>query len=141
MFFESINPTSFSSKNTFLQKSKSAYLDAKIVARKEGLTPLAKSKIAELEKLGAYYKSLHFEAEARLDNIKSEKEFGKLKEPGTLETFPGISGLLKMAKIFFKGCLLKFNSAITQGDSFGAFPERFKEADNTENKPARYYKY
>ena len=141
MFVKSIDSSSFNGKNTFLQKSKAAYLDAKIVARKEGLTPLAKSKIAELEKLGAYYKSLHFEAEARLDNIKSEKEFEKLKEFGTLQEFPGISGVLKMVKIFFKGSLLKLNSAITQGDSYGAFPERFKEADNINNKPLRYYKY
>lgn len=140
MNVNSINSTTFSSKNTFLQKSKTAYSNAKQILKKEGLTPLAKAKFAELEKTGAYYKSLHFEAEARLDNIKSQKEFEKLDEIFTFEC-PGFSGLLKIAAIFVKGFYFKFNSAITQGDAFGAFPERFKEIDNIKNNPPRNYKY
>lgn len=131
----------FKAKNTFLQKSKTAFADAKQVLKKEGLTPLAKSKAAKLEKIGAYYKSLHFEAEARLENRKSEKEFEKLREYEYLAQFPGISGMLKMAKHFIKASLLKFDSAITLGDAVGAFPERFKSIDNINNVPPRNYKY
>jgi len=141
MNINAINPTTFEGKNTFLQKSKAAYNDAKQLLKKEGLTPLAKSKAAELEKMGAYYKSLHFEAEARLDSYKAEKEFEKLEDYGTLQGMPGISGMFKMAKTFIKGHFLKFNSVITLGDSYGAFPERFKEIDDINNNPYRHYKF
>lgn len=138
MNIKAISSQSFYGKNTFLQKSKNAYNSAKQTLKKEGLTPLAKSKAAELEKMGAYYKSLHLEAEARLDNIKSEKEFAKLQEFGTLEKAPED---LKILKILIKGYWYKINSAMTLGDAYGAFPERFKDVDNIENYPPRNYKF
>ena len=70
----------------------------------------------------------------------------KLKGFGTLENSKGnsdiaVSNVQKMAKAFIKGYWAKFNSAITLGDAYGAFPERFKEDDNSENYPPRNYKY
>ena len=49
--------------------------------------------------------------------------------------------ILIILKILIKGYWYKINSAMTLGDAYGAFPERFKDVDNIENYPPRNYKF
>ena len=116
MQVQSINNISFSSKNTYLERSKHA--------------------VTKLEK--NYFKSLHHEAMARklyLDYRKAESQLEEFEE--------GVNSLedaWKVIKIFARMTSKKISSARSEADAYQAFPNRFIEPDDKNAYPWRHYK-
>lgn len=110
----SIDNTSFTSKNTYLQKSKHS--------------------VTELER--KYFRSLHKEAKARKfyqDYLATENE---LAEYGNINSMKDTFDIIK---IFARMASKKLNSIICSDRAYKAFPNRFVEPDNKLNYPWRYY--
>ena len=102
-------------KNTFLNKSKNA--------------------LNNVDK--AYYKSLHYEAKARLHYLKFQKAESELS---TLENINIPNKPMAFIRIISKMIKEKFKSFVFSGDAYGEFPNRYAEPDSIKMDPIRYYK-
>lgn len=115
MQLQPITNTNFGAKNTFLRKAK--------------LTLDSDEK--------KYFKSLHYEARARLHYIRfkeAEKALDNINDGTT------INGSLKIVKTLIKMANEKINSVSDETNAFHSFPVRFFAPDNEQAYPYRYYK-
>lgn len=115
MQVQPITNNTFASKNTFLQKSKQA--------------------ISVEDK--TYYKSLHYEAKARMNYIKFQKLAAELAENDSLNSAKNIWNVMKL---IVNMASKKLNSMSYQTDSINMYPTRFYKADDPKVFPYRYYK-
>ena len=116
MQVQPITDTNFGAKNTFLRKAKHATNSAEI----------------------KYFKSLHYEAKARLHYMKFQKAEQQLSEMGVDWWDSG--SILKSFLCFIKMAKEKIISVSQETDAFHAYPTRFYAADNENHLPHRYYK-
>lgn len=117
MQVQTVNSTNFKSKNTFLKKSNNS------------LSRLYKD----------YWKSLHYEAKARL----SYKKFKDAEHKVYINEDTGsFCGTLSMAAMIMAVVYRKLQSVIYDTKSYSLFPNRFAEPDDfdCEAKECRYYK-
>ena len=115
MQVQPINSANFQSKNTFLLKAKNA-------ATKQDKD---------------YWKSLHYEAKARLSYSKfknAEDNFMKIEDTGS------IVGTIALCTAIMAMSYRKLQSVIYETKSYSLFPNRFAEADDPNALEERNYK-
>ena len=114
MQVQPITNNAFCGKNTFLQKAKYS-LDTEDIK---------------------YFKSLHYEAKARLHYLKFKKASNDLAEIKTLNN----GNAIKLIKTIFNVAKEKIISISNQTEAFHYYPDRFYEADDVMLIPNRFYK-
>ena len=113
MQVQPINDINFGTKNTFLLKSKNA--------------------ITKQDK--DYWKSLHYEAKARLNYLKFQEADWNLGKINTKGSFGILAFLSWLAVMGYRKC----KSAWYESKSYCSFPNRFAEPDNYRAKVERNY--
>ena len=116
MEVQAINNSNFKAKNSFLNKSKNA--------------------ITKQEK--DYWKSLHYEAKAKLNYKKFETADRQLGVENI--NLHSIKGIFSLVALLSTMAYRKFQSFTYQTDSYSAFPNRFAEPDEYDTKETRHYK-